>query len=143
MPFTMPSIAWSIAASSNTMFAALPPSSGVACLRVPAICFAICRPTAVDPVNATLSTPAWVTRAEPVGPAPVMMFTTPGGSSAWRSRSANRSAVSGVVSAGLSTTVFPVASAGAIFHASISSGKFHGITWAATPCGRGSAPYPA
>ena len=32
-----------------------------------------------------------------------------------------------VNSAGLSTTVFPVASAGAIFHASISSGKFHGM----------------
>lgn len=47
--------------------------------------------------------------------------------------SANRSAVSGVNSAGLSTTVFPAASAGATFHASISSGKFHGITWPTTP----------
>ena len=37
--------------------------------------------------------------------------------------------MSGVVSAGLRTTVFPVASAGASFHAAISSGKFHGITW--------------
>ena len=34
--------------------------------------------------------------------------------------------MSGVVSAGLRTTVFPAASAGAIFHESISSGKFHG-----------------
>ena len=33
-----------------------------------------------------------------------------------------------VVSAGLSTTVLPHASAGAIFQASISSGKFHGMT---------------
>ncbi len=40
--------------------------------------------------------------------------------------SASFIAVSGVVSAGLSTTVLPVASAGAIFHAAISSGKFHG-----------------
>ena len=32
-----------------------------------------------------------------------------------------------VVSAGLSTTVLPAASAGAIFQASISSGKFHGM----------------
>jgi hypothetical protein len=32
-----------------------------------------------------------------------------------------------VVSAGFSTTVFPAASAGAIFHAAISSGKFHGM----------------
>ena len=45
--------------------------------------------------------------------------------------------MSGVVSAGLSTTVLPHASAGAIFHASISSGKFQGMIWPATPSGRG------
>ena len=32
----------------------------------------------------------------------------------------------------------PHASAGAIFHASISSGKFHGMIWPATPSGRGA-----
>ena len=64
-----------------------------------------------------------------------MMLTTPGGRSACWQISANSSAVSGVVSAGLSTTVLPQASAGAIFHASISSGKFHGMTWPATPSG--------
>ena len=46
-------------------------------------------------------------------------------------------AVSGVVSAGFSTTVFPAASAGAIFQASIRSGKFHGMIWPATPSGLG------
>ena len=51
--------------------------------------------------------------------------------------------MSGVVSAGLSTTVLPQASAGAIFHASMSSGKFHGITWPATPSGCGVGPDPA
>ena len=51
--------------------------------------------------------------------------------------SAKRSAVSGVVSAGFSTTVFPAASAGAIFQASISSGKFQGMIWPATPSGFG------
>ena len=56
---------------------------------------------------------------------------------AWRQMSVKMSAVSGVVSAGLSTTVFPHASAGAIFHASISSGKFHGMICPATPSGRG------
>ncbi len=65
--------------------------------------------------------------------APVTMFTTPAGRSACWQISANSSAVSGVVSAGFSTTVLPQASAGAIFQASISSGKFHGMTWAATP----------
>src|SRR5262249_12922923 len=57
--------------------------------------------------------------------------------------SAKASAVSGVVSAGLSTTVLPQARAGAIFQASISSGKFHGMTWPATPRGRGAGPEPA
>ena len=72
-------------------------------------------------------------------PSPVTMLTTPGGSSAWRRTSQKRSAVSGVVSAGLSTTVFPAASAGAIFHASMSSGKFQGMIWPATPSGLGRA----
>ena len=35
--------------------------------------------------------------------------------------------------------MLPAASAGAIFQASISSGKFHGMTCAATPSGRGFA----
>ena len=65
------------------------------------------------------------------------MLTTPGGRSACCRISAKISAVSDVVSAGLSTTVLPAASAGAIFHASISSGKFHGMTCAATPRARG------
>ena len=71
------------------------------------------------------------------------MLTTPGGRSACWQTSANSSAVSGVVSAGFSTTVLPQASAGAIFQASISSGKFHGITCPATPSGFGSGPNPA
>ena len=70
-------------------------------------------------------------------PSPVTMLTTPGGSSAWRTTSVKSSAVSGVVSAGFSTTVLPAASAGAIFHASISSGKFHGMICPATPSGCG------
>jgi len=45
--------------------------------------------------------------------------------------------VSGVVSAGLRTAVLPDASAGASFHAAISSGKFQGITCPATPSGVG------
>ena len=66
-------------------------------------------------------------------PSPVTMLTTPGGSPASCAISAKHSAVSGVNSAGLSTTVFPAASAGAIFHASISSGKFHGMICPTTP----------
>jgi hypothetical protein len=48
---------------------------------------------------------------------------------------AKHSAVSGVNSAGLSTTAFPAASAGATFHASMSSGKFHGMICPTTPSG--------
>jgi hypothetical protein len=79
-------------------------------------------------VNATLSTPGWLTSVEPTSPAPVITLTTPGGRSASAMISASTSTDSGVVSAGLITTVFPAARAGAIFQAAISSGKFHGIT---------------
>jgi hypothetical protein len=89
----------------------------------------------VDPVKAILSTSGWPTSAAPVRPSPVMMLTTPGGSPASSHSSANRIAVSEVNSAGLSTTVFPVAIAGAIFHASMSSGKFQGMIWPTTPMG--------
>ena len=112
MPLTMPSTAWSSGASSKTMLAALPPSSRVTLLSVPATRRAIALPTSVEPVNATLSTPGCSTSAAPVSPAPVTMLTTPGGRSACWQISANSSAVSGVVSAGLSTTVLPQASAG-------------------------------
>ena len=54
--------------------------------------------------------------------------------------SASSSAVTGVVSAGFSTAVFPHASAGASFHAAISSGKFHGTIWPATPSGSTARP---
>ncbi len=46
-----------------------------------------------------------------------------------------RIAVNGVCVAGFSTTVFPHASAGAIFHAASDSGKFHGVIAPITPSG--------
>ena len=63
------------------------------------------------------------------------MLTTPGGNPTSAQSSPNNKAVSGVYSAGLSTTVFPMAMAGAIFHASIRSGKFHGMICPTTPTG--------
>ena len=68
-----------------------------------------------------------MTISEPVDPSPVTMLTTPGGSPACSQISAKSKAVNGVVSAGFNTTVLPVAKAGAIFQASINSGKFQGI----------------
>ena len=96
----------------------------------------ISRPTSVEPVKAILSAPGCEARMRPVVPSPVRMFTTPGGTPASSHSSAKRSAVSGVASAGLRTTVFPAASAGAIFQASMRSGKFHGTICAHTPTGR-------
>ena len=66
----MPSTAWSSGASSKTMFAALPPSSRVRPLSVPATPLAMSRPISVEPVNATLSTPLWVTSDIPTAPGP-------------------------------------------------------------------------
>ena len=140
MPLTMPSTAWSSGASSNRMFAALPPSSRETRLPVPAVVRWMILPTSVDPVNAILSMPSCSTIACPISGPPARMLTTPGGRSASAMISASVSAVSGVVSAGLRTTVLPVASAGAIFHAAIRSGKFQGMTCPATPIGRGLAP---
>ena len=133
IPLTMPSTVSSTGASSKTIFAPLPPSSRVAFLSVEAIARAIFLPTSVEPVNAILCIPGWLTIALPVEPSPVTILTTPSGSSACWQTSAKRSAVRDVVSAGLRTTVLPVASAGATFHASISSGKFHGMICPATP----------
>ncbi|SHY20634.1 Uncharacterised protein [Mycobacteroides abscessus subsp. abscessus] len=62
------------------------------------------------------------------------MFTTPGGNRSPMSE--NRWRIdAGVCSAGLSTTVFPAARAGASFQLAISSGKFHGMICPTTPSG--------
>jgi hypothetical protein len=96
-------------------------------LPVPAVVSRMRRPTAVEPVKAILAMPGCSTIAWPVAPSPVTMLTTPFGSPASRQISAKSKAVSEVYSAGFRTTVFPAASAGAIFHASIRSGKFQGM----------------
>jgi hypothetical protein len=83
---------------------------------------AIHLPVAGEPVSETISTSGWVTSAEPAGlPWPVITLSTPAGSSSAAS-SANLSVETGVVSAGLSTTVLPVASAGPSFQIAIIRG---------------------
>ena len=106
----------------------------------PAHAFTMALPTSVLPVKAILLKPAWPATSLPVSGPPVRMFTTPGGRSTSWKISARRSAVSGVVSAGFSTQVLPQASAGAIFHAAIISGKFHGMICPHTPTGFTSPP---
>ncbi len=65
----------------------------------------------------------------------MITWNTSGGSPASRASSAMRSAVSGVSSAGLSTTVLPAASAGANAQAAMGIGKFHGTIAPTTPSG--------
>ena len=60
---------------------------------------------------------------------------TPSGRPASSASSARRIAVSGVSSAGLSTTVLPAASAGAKPQPAIGIGKFHGTITPTTPSG--------
>ncbi|MNS79401.1 hypothetical protein D3C72_1130550 [compost metagenome] len=73
--------------------------------------------------------------APAVAPRPHTTLSAPGGKPASSASSASRSAVSGVSSDGLSTTVQPAASAGATFHSAMASGKFHGTMAATTPTG--------
>ena len=128
--------ACSRSASAKTTFALLPPSSRVTRLIVAAAPAAIARPTSVEPVKAILATSGCSTSRRPHSrPGPATTSTTPSGSPASRASSAKRSAVSGVSSAGLRTTVLPAASAGAIFHEAIVSGKFQGTMSPTTPSG--------
>ena len=126
----------STSASAKTMFADLPPSSRVTRLTWSAACRRMCVPTSVDPVNTILRTCSWVTSRSPTTePLPGSTVNTPGGRPASRPSSARRSAVSGVSSAGLRTTVLPAASAGANPHPAIGMGKFHGTMIPTTPSG--------
>ena len=84
-------------------------------------------PTAVEPVKQTLRTSGWVTNRSPTTePLPGSTVNTPSGMPASRASCPMSIAVSGVSSAGLSTTVLPAASAGAKPQPAIGIGKFHG-----------------
>ncbi len=99
--------------------------------------FMIRFPVSVWPVNAILFTFLCDTSASPISaPVPCTMFSTPGGNPAELMTSTAFWVASGVVDAGFSTTVHPVASAGQILFAMRVSGKFHGVMAAITPTGR-------
>src|SRR5580692_9656037 len=136
MALAAPPTTASMFASGSTITGDLPPSSSDTRLRVSVADLLMILPTAVDPVNATLSTPGWATSAAPVvSPLPVRMLTTPGGKPASVISSPSRNADSGVCSAGFSMQVQPEANAGPSFHAAMTSGKFHGMICATTPIG--------
>ena len=95
----------------------------------------IARPVGVEPVKLILSMPGCAVSAAPASPPPHTTLSAPAGRPASAASAARRNAVSGVSGAGFSTTVQPAASAGAIFHSAIASGKFHGTIAPTTPTG--------
>ena len=95
----------------------------------------ISRPVVVSPVNAILAIRLLDASGLPAStPKPCTTFTTPLGRMSAIS-SMNAMIDTGVCSAGLITTQFPAASAGASFHTAMSSGKFQGMIWPTTPSG--------
>ena len=121
------------------MKGALPPSSSETFFTVAAHCAISRRPTSVEPVNDSLRTIGLDVSSAPISGAlaaePVTTLKTPAGKPARCASSASASAVSGVCSAGLTTTVQPAASAGATLRVIIAAGKFHGVMAAHTPIG--------
>src|SRR3954467_2625350 len=112
----------------------LPPISN--CTREPAFTAAAATlgPTSCEPVKLIASIPGADAIAAPsFAPGPMTRLSTPGGNPARCTMSANAQGDPGTNSAGLNTTQFPYAKAGAIFHAGIASGKFHGVIRPTTP----------
>ncbi len=123
-------------ASSKTTTGDLPPSSIEERFNVAAPAAMIACPVLVSPVKQIRSTPGCAASAAPaLSPNPCTTLNTPAGISASSSTPANSVAVSGDHSAGLSTTVFPAANAGAIRHVESINGAFHGMINPATPTG--------
>ncbi len=100
--------------SSSTTFGDLPPSSSVTRLTLAAASSATRVPPRTEPVKLTMSTSGCRASASPTtGPSPLIMLNTPAGRPTSSTSSANRHAISGATSLGLTTTVQPAARAGA------------------------------
>ena len=135
-PAMMPLAAAGRSASSKTICGDLPPSSRVTRLRLSAAACATARPVAVEPVNATLSTPLCEASAAPSSRLdPATTLNTPSGKPASCSTWANASVDAGECSDGLTTNVQPAASPGASLKVISSSGEFHGVIAPTTPTG--------
>src|SRR5438552_6806165 len=118
------------------MFALFPPSSSVTRFTVGAASWPIRLPASVEPVNATRSINAFDTSSSPTStPPPGRTLKTPGGMSLSDTATAVSIALHGVCGDGLSTTVFPIASAGKIFHAASTNGALNGTIAERTPYG--------
>ena len=93
------------------------------------------RPVVVSPVNAILAMRFEEASGLPASrPNPLTTLSTPFGNRS-PTTSSHTMIEAGVCSAGLRTTQFPAASAGASFQHAIRIGKFHGMIWPTTPSG--------
>ena len=116
---TTPATVDSISQSAKTTLAFLPPSSRLSFLNAGAADAATFSPVDVPPVNETRSTSEWATSGAPAPtPSPCTRLTTPAGRPTSSMTCISRSAVIGVSSLGLHTTVLPMPMAGATFHES-------------------------
>ena len=94
------------------------------------------RPVTSEPVKLILRTSGCSTSGVPTSPPkPVRTLKTPGGNPASSNKAANSSVDADVNSEGLTTTVQPAASAGAIFQLANISGEFQGVIAATIPMG--------
>src|SRR5207237_247014 len=123
--------------TSQPLAGSRPPSSSVTCFRSDAASAITCLPVWVSPVKPILRTFGFLISSWPTtAPGPTTTLSTPGGRPPSFISSTRRMVDRGVVLAGLATTVFPTARAGAILFASRVSGKFHAIMAPTTPSGR-------
>ncbi|MNI74512.1 hypothetical protein D3C73_1306000 [compost metagenome] len=104
--------------------------------RLPAVATATRRPVCSEPVNVSASISAdWIRLSPTTLPLPITRLKVPGGRG-WRLMiSVSAQALAGTRLAGLNTTALPKARAGAIFHAAVAMGKFHGVMMPTTPTG--------
>lgn len=130
--------------SSKTSAAPFPPSS-ISCRFMPRPHTSpMRRPTAVEPVKLTMSTSGESTAASPTSTAvPLTTFTTPGGAPASSRAAAIRYTDSGSCGAGFTTTVFPMASAGATLPAGFAHGLLYDVMQVTTPTGCRTASAPS
>src|SRR5579859_2146347 len=126
----------STSTSSKTTAAPLPPSSSLHGTRLRPQASPIFLPTSGDPVNDIRLIFGWFASAAPAfGPSPITTLSTPSGRPASAASFPTNNELSGVTSDGLTTTVLPAASAGAMPHNNKVNGKFHGKINPHTPYG--------
>src|SRR5690348_15749463 len=107
--------------ASATIIASLPPHSSSTGVSVSAHAAMIFFAVAVEPVNASLSTPDRHSAA-PVGPAPVTSPSTGCSGTTAAKLSTSHRPTAGVYSDGLNTTAFPAASAYTIEPSGVKTG---------------------